>query len=90
MLDTPRVIDLIKRGEIDAVKDAVEQSSPDGCRTFDHSLFELYAAGRIDEAAAVANADSPNDLRLVIRRHRVASGAAAGAELPEPALRLAT
>ncbi|HTL31502.1 MAG TPA: PilT/PilU family type 4a pilus ATPase, partial [Kofleriaceae bacterium] len=35
MLDTPRVRDLIKRGEIEALKDAMEQGMGEGCKTFD-------------------------------------------------------
>ncbi|MGE5183514.1 MAG: PilT/PilU family type 4a pilus ATPase, partial [Acidobacteriota bacterium] len=35
MIDTPRVRDLIKKGEIEAVKDAMEQGVQEGCQTFD-------------------------------------------------------
>ena len=85
LLDTPRVKDLIKGGEIEAIKDAIEQSSPDGCRTFDQSLFDLYASGAIAEAKALENADRPNNLRLVIERHRASGG---GPATGEPPLRL--
>lgn len=85
LLDTPRVKDLIKGGEIEAIKDAIEQSSPDGCRTFDQSLFDLYASGAIAEARALENADRPNNLRLVIERHRASGG---GPTTGEPPLRL--
>jgi twitching motility protein PilU len=85
LLDTPRVKDLIKGGEIEAIKDAIEQSSPDGCRTFDQSLFDLYASGAIAEAKALENADRPNNLRLVIERHRASAG---GPATREPSLRL--
>jgi twitching motility protein PilU len=70
MLDTPRVKDLIKRGEIHVLKDAMEQSSVDGCQTFDSALYALYAAGRITEAEALAGADSANNLRLRMERLR--------------------
>jgi twitching motility protein PilU len=85
LLDTPRVKDLIKGGEIEAIKDAIEQSSPDGCRTFDQSLFDLYASGAIAEAKALENADRPNNLRLVIERQRASGG---GPATGEPPLRL--
>ncbi len=48
----------------------MEQSSPEGCRTFDSSLSALCAAGRIDDATALANADAKNDLRLRLERLR--------------------
>ncbi|MDP9149838.1 MAG: PilT/PilU family type 4a pilus ATPase [Myxococcota bacterium] len=86
MLDTPRVKDLIKKGEIEQIKDAMVQSATEGCRTFDQSLFELYSASKIGEAEALQFADSPNNLRMLIDRHRATGGAAAR---KEPVLRLA-
>ncbi len=42
MLDTPRIKDLIKRSEIDTLKEAMEQGIDEGCQTFDHVLLRLY------------------------------------------------
>ena len=70
MLDTPRIKDLIKRGEIHVLKDAMEQSAVEGCQTFDSALYELCAKGRITDADALRNADSPNNLRLRLERLR--------------------
>ena len=70
MLDTPRIKDLLKRGEIHVLKDAMEQSAVDGCQTFDSALYHLCESGRISDADAVKNADSPNNLRLRIERLR--------------------
>jgi len=83
MLDTPRVRDLIKRGEIEALKDAMDQGGGEGCKTFDGALFELAAAGRIADAEALRAADSPNNLRIRIERFRNN-----GAEAEQPTLRL--
>lgn len=69
MLDTPRIKDLIKKRDIDTIKDAMRQSMVEGCRTFDHSLFELFTEGKITQAEALRVADSPNNLRLEIERH---------------------
>jgi twitching motility protein PilU len=69
MLDTPRIKDLIKKRDIDAIKDAMRQSMVEGCRTFDSSLFELFVEGKITQAEALRVADSPNNLRLDIERH---------------------
>jgi twitching motility protein PilU len=74
MIDTPRVRDLIKRGEIEAVKDAMEQGVQEGCQTFDGALFELVRAARIEVDVALRNADSPNNLRLRIERLRQTGG----------------
>jgi twitching motility protein PilU len=66
LMDTPRVKNLIKRGEIDVLKEAMEQGIHEGCQTFDQALFMLYKEGRITLEQALANADSANNLRLKI------------------------
>jgi twitching motility protein PilU len=70
LLDTPRIRDLIKRGETDAIKDAMEQGVNEGCATFDGAMFDLLARGRISEVEALKAADSPNNLRIRIDRRR--------------------
>jgi twitching motility protein PilU len=67
MLDTPRVKDLIKKAEIDTLKEAMEQGIQEGCQTFDHVIFLLYQQGKITLDQALINADSPNNLRLKIK-----------------------
>jgi twitching motility protein PilU len=72
LLDTPRIKDLIKRGQTDTIKDAMEQGVNEGCQTFDSALCALVASGKIAPATALHAADSPNNLRL--RLKRIASG----------------
>ena len=67
MLDTPRIKDLIKKAEVDTLKEAMEQGVDEGCQTFDHVLFQLYKANRISLEQALINADSANNLRLKIK-----------------------
>jgi twitching motility protein PilU len=67
LLDTPRIKDLIKRGEIYTIKEALEKGELDGCQAFDTGLFNLYREGRIDLDQALLHADSPNNLRLKIK-----------------------
>jgi twitching motility protein PilU len=69
LMDTPRVKDLIKKGEIDVIKEAMEQSTLEGGQTFDQALFALYEEGLITAEQAVANADSANNIRLRIKNH---------------------
>jgi twitching motility protein PilU len=85
MLDTPRIKDLIKRGEVEMLKDAMEQGRGEGCQTFDTALFELVTANRISDAEALRAADSPNNLRIRIDRYRQR-----GEDPDQPVLRLAT
>nr|MBA3451625.1 PilT/PilU family type 4a pilus ATPase [Deltaproteobacteria bacterium] len=70
LLDTPRIKDLVKKGEIETIKEAMEQGIDEGCRTFDSALFELVKSGRINDVDAIKGADSPNNLRLMIERLR--------------------
>jgi twitching motility protein PilU len=67
MLDTPRIKDLIKKAEVDVLKEAMEQGIDEGCQTFDHVLFQLYKANKISLEQALINADSANNLRLKIK-----------------------
>jgi len=70
LLDTPRIRELIKRGEIEAIKDAMEQGTGEGCKTFDGALYDLVVDGRITDADALGAADSPNNLRIRLERFR--------------------
>ena len=67
LMDTPHIKDLIKRGEVDVLKDAMEQGIQEGCETFDQALFVLYKEGKISLEQALINADSANNLRLKIK-----------------------
>lgn len=67
LLDSPRVKDLIHKGQIAELKEAMEKSATVGMQTFDQALFVLYRAGRISLEEALRNADSQNNLRLRIK-----------------------
>jgi twitching motility protein PilU len=67
LMDTPRIKDLIKRAEVDSLKEAMEQGVQEGCQTFDQALFALYRDGKIALDQALVNADSANNLRLKIK-----------------------
>ena len=66
MINTKHIQELIKAGEINQIKDAMEQSLSPGSKTFEQALFELYRAGRITMDEALANADSPSNLHNLI------------------------
>jgi twitching motility protein PilU len=67
LIDTPRIRDLIKKGQVDVIKEAMEQGIQEGCLTFDQALFALYKDGKITLDQALINADSMNNLRLKIK-----------------------
>ncbi|MCP4401037.1 MAG: PilT/PilU family type 4a pilus ATPase [bacterium] len=67
LLNKPRIADLIKNGEVDLIKEAMEQLTNEGLQTFDQSLFQFYKEGVISYEEALVNADSANNLRLKIK-----------------------
>ena len=66
LLNTRHIQELIERGEVIAVKDAMEQSLAPGSQTFEQDLFRLYRDGVITLDEALANADSPTNLSWLI------------------------
>jgi twitching motility protein PilU len=66
MINSPRIADLIKNGEIDLIKEAMEQSLYQGSQTFEQALYKLYKAGEITYDEAMANADSATNLAWLI------------------------
>lgn len=67
LLDSPRVKDLIHKGEVSLLKEAIEKGESIGMQTFDNSLYNLYKEKAITFDTALANADSENNLRLKIK-----------------------
>ncbi|MFJ4289263.1 PilT/PilU family type 4a pilus ATPase [Cupriavidus sp. NPDC089707] len=69
MIGTPLVADLIFKGEIHELKEVIKKSREQGMISFDQALFDLYEEGKITYEDALRNADSLNDLRLMIKLH---------------------
>ncbi len=67
LLNTPLATDLIRKGEVHELKALMKKSGELGMQTFDQSLYSLYRDGEISYEAALAHADSANDLRLMIK-----------------------
>ena len=66
LLNSPRIADLIKAGEVMEIKEVMEKSEPMGMQTFDMALYNLYKSGKISLDEALRNADAENNLRLKI------------------------
>jgi twitching motility protein PilU len=66
LLNTPHVAELIMKGEIGAIKEALKESAEDGMQSFDEALYRLYKDGRIALDHALAYADSSTDLEAKI------------------------
>lgn len=81
LLNTPMVSELIKRGDVGGLKEVMTKSREHGMQTFDQALFDLYQEGRISYEDALHHADSPNDLRLMIKLKGNAAPEAGGSVL---------
>ncbi|MFU8814262.1 MAG: PilT/PilU family type 4a pilus ATPase [Pseudomonadales bacterium] len=67
LINTPLVADHIRKAEVHLLKELMTKSTQQGMQTFDQALYKLYSDGEITYEAAIAHADSPNDLRLMIK-----------------------
>ncbi|MDX1589093.1 MAG: PilT/PilU family type 4a pilus ATPase [Oleiphilaceae bacterium] len=67
LINSPRAADMIRKGEVDKLKEMMSKSREAGMQTFDQALYQLYADGKITYRDALACADSANDLRLMIK-----------------------
>jgi twitching motility protein PilU len=68
MLNTRHVSELIEKGEINEIKEAMEKSMAPGSQTFEQSLFKLFMDGNITQDEAMANADSATNMLWLINQ----------------------
>jgi twitching motility protein PilU len=62
MVNTRYVADLIDKGEIGQIKEAMEKSLSPGSQTFETALYDLVKEGKVSQEEALANADSATNL----------------------------
>ena len=67
LINTPLMADHIRKGEVHLLKELMSKSTEQGMQTFDQALYKLYSENEITYENALAHADSPNDLRLMIK-----------------------
>lgn len=67
LINTPLVAELILRGEVHGIKELMKKSTEHGMCTFDQALYELFRQGHITEQEALRNADSANEVRIMIK-----------------------
>jgi len=67
LMATPLVKDLIRKGEINQLKNVMRDSSHHGMTTFDKCMFRMYKEGKISYDDALRHADSSNEVRLMIK-----------------------
>jgi len=67
LINSPLIQELIAAGDIGGIKPIMAKSTTLGMQTFDQALFQLYEDDKVSYDEAIANADSPNELRLRIK-----------------------
>jgi twitching motility protein PilU len=66
MLNTPHIAELVKKGDVTTIKEAIAQSGERDIQSFDAALHNLYKQNRIELEEALANADSRTNLEAKI------------------------
>ena len=66
LMNTRHVAELVERGDLSEIKEAMEQSLAPGSQTFEQDLYRLYKEGTISLEEALSHADSPTNLSWLI------------------------
>jgi len=66
LVSTARVRDLIQKGSVELLPQAVRSGASESMQLFDQALYKLYKDKKISEMTAVDAADHPTDLKLMI------------------------
>jgi twitching motility protein PilU len=83
LLNTRHISELIEKGDINEIKEAMEKSLSPGSQTFEQDLFRMIRSGEITMEEALANSDSPTNLSWLINNSE--AEAAKAAAMPEEA-----
>jgi twitching motility protein PilU len=68
LLNTRNISELIEKGEISEMKEALEKSLAPGSQTFEQALFKLFMEGKITQDEALTNADSASNMLWLINQ----------------------
>ena len=88
LLNTRNIQELIEKGEIGEIKEAMEKSMSPGSQTFEQDLFRLVRQGKISTDEALANADSATNLGLLLGNSGIMPAATERAKQPQPGARV--
>jgi twitching motility protein PilU len=87
MLNTKLVSELVERGDLSGVKEAMEKSLAEGSQTFEEDIARLIGEGVISRDEGLSHADSPTNLLWRLQNDQApVSRAAAKKEEPEAAV----
>ena len=68
LLNTRNISELIEKGQISEMKEALEKSLAPGSQTFEQALFKLFMDGKITQDEALTNADSASNMLWLINQ----------------------
>ena len=83
MLNTALIADLISKGDVGGVREAMEKSLAEGSQTFESDIARLISSGVVTREEGIAYADSPTNLIWRLQNDFTASGQPKRLE-PEP------
>ena len=66
-------MDLILKGDISDIKEAMQGGEQYDMQTFDQALFKMWEDGLIDDIEALRNSDSTNNMRLEMKMKSIGS-----------------
>jgi len=86
LLNTRYIADLIEKGELSGIKEAMDKSLSPGSQSFEYALLALVQAGLVTQEEALANADSATNLLWLLNNGPASTdeGAAKPDEPPAP------
>ena len=84
LLNTRNISELIEKGEISEMKEALEKSLAPGSQTFEQALFKLFMEGKITQDEALTNADSASNMLWLINQATAGELSLNGAPKPPP------
>ncbi|MYM92879.1 PilT/PilU family type 4a pilus ATPase [Duganella vulcania] len=84
MVNTRYISDLIEKGEIGQIKEAMEKSMSPGSQSFELALLKLVQDGLISQDEALANADSATNLLWLLNNGPDSKNAQAEPETKPP------
>lgn len=67
LVNTPLVADMLRQNKLHELKGIMGRTNQEGMCTFDQALYHLYSQERISMEEAIIHADSPNELKLMMK-----------------------
>jgi len=84
LLGTRHITELIAKGEINEIKEAMEKSMAPGSQTFEQALFKLFIEGDITQDEAMLNADSATNMLWLINQATAGQITSGQVSIPVP------